>query len=137
MAKVLFARPNAGWQWEALTEACGLNKVALYPASRCEEAKDIIGKLYPEVVVCALNFFDGDWRRIMQLAGETRMPCNVIVVSQHEDIPLYLMAMESGAYDFATLQTSTTDLSWILRCAIGNAESRREAKRAKALSFSA
>lgn len=133
MANVLFAQPNAGWQWEALTEACRLNQVALYPASRCDEAKEMIGKLSPEVVVCALKFFDGDWKRLLQLAGETRMPSNVIVVSQHEDIPLYLTAMESGAYDFATMQTSTNDLSWILRCAIGNAQSRRQAKRAEAM----
>jgi len=96
----------------------------------------MMGALYPEVVVCALVFFDGDWRKVLRLAGEARVPCNVIVVSQHEDVPVYITAMESGAYDFATLQTSTKDLAWILRCAIENAESRREAIRAEAMSLS-
>ena len=67
--------------------------------------------------------------------GETRMPCNVIVVSQHEDISLYLRAMESGAYDFATLQTSSRDLCWLLRSTIENAESRRKAKKTEGISF--
>ena len=136
MARVLFVQPNAGWQWEALTEACDRNRVALLAANRCKGAEDIIGKLHPEAVVCALHFPDGDWRRILQVAKEARMPSNVIVVSQHEDIHLYMMAMESGAYDFATLDTPKSDLSWILQCAIGNAENRREAKRAMALSVS-
>ncbi len=136
MTKVLFVQPNTGWQWEGLTEACARNQVALLGANRCKEAEDIIGKLHPEVVVCALSFPDGDWKRILQVAKGARMPSNVIVVSQHEDIPLYLMAMESGAYDFATLDTPKGDLSWILQCAIGNAESRREAKRAAAISVS-
>jgi DNA-binding NtrC family response regulator len=134
MANVLFVQPNAGWQWDALAEACALNKVVLYHAHTCGEAEEIIGRLCPAVVVCALNFPDGDWRRILQLAQEASMPCSVIVVSQHEDVPLYLTAMESGAYDFATLQASKTELSWIIRCAIGNSENRREAKRVAATS---
>jgi DNA-binding NtrC family response regulator len=134
MAKVLFAQPNMGWQWDALTEACGVNKVALVAANRCREAEDRINSLAPEVVVCALNFPDGDWRRMLQMAKEAKTPANVIVVSQHEDVPLYVTAMESGAYDFATLQTSTNDLSWILRSAIDNAEKSRAAKRAEAIS---
>lgn len=136
MAKVLFAQPKTGWQWEALTEACDRNRVALFAANRCKEAEESIGKLHPEVVVCALHFPDGDWRRILQVSKEATMPSNVIVVSQQEDLHLYMMAMESGAYDFATLDTPKSDLSWILQCAIGNAESRREAKRATALSVS-
>ena len=136
MAKVLFVQPNMGWQWEALNEACGLNKVTLFVATGCGEAEGGIDKLHPEVVVCALNFPDGDWRRILRLATEARMSSNVIVVSQHEDIPLYLKVMESGAYDFATLDTPKSDLSWILQCAIENAESRRQARRAVAISVS-
>ena len=133
MANVLFVQPNSGWQWDALAEACGVNKVAFVPANRCREAEDKISQLDPEVVVCALNFLDGDWRRILQLATEAKMPPNVIVVSQHEDVPLYMTAMENGAYDFATLQTSTKDLSWILRFAIDNAENRRSVKRAEGM----
>ena len=129
MANVLFAQPNAGWQWGALADATGLNNAALFAAHSCEGTRDLISSLSPEAVVSALNFPDGDWRRILQLAQQANLHSNVIVVSQHEDMPLYLTAMESGAYDFATMHTSKTDLSWILRCAIGNSESRREAKR--------
>src|SRR5580704_10573381 len=127
MANVLFVQRNSEWQWDVLVDATGLNNVALFAAHTCEEAQEIIGRVRPEVVVCALNFPDGDWRRILQLAQEASMPSSVIVVSPQSDIPLYVMAMESGAYDFATLHTSKIELSWILRCAIGNAESRREA----------
>ena len=74
MAKVLFAQPNAGWQWEALTEACGLNSIALYPANRCEDAEDMSSELDLEVVVGALNFPDGDWRRVLQLGGRPECP---------------------------------------------------------------
>ena len=69
MAKVLLAQANAGWQWEALTEACGLNSIALYPANRCEQAEDISSELDPERVVGALSFPDGDWRRVLQGGG--------------------------------------------------------------------
>jgi DNA-binding NtrC family response regulator len=133
MPKILFVQPNVGWQWEALSEACDLNNIALYAAHNCERAEDRMGKLRPEVVVCAVNFPDGDWRRILQQAQGARRPTNVIVVSEHEDIPLYLEAMESGAYDFATLETSRGHLSWILSCAIGNAKSREGAEWAEAI----
>ena len=56
MTKVLFAQPKTGWRWEALTEACDRNRAALLTANRCKEAEDLIGKLHPEVVVCALSF---------------------------------------------------------------------------------
>jgi DNA-binding NtrC family response regulator len=133
MAKVLFVQPNTERKWDALAQACGVNKVTLFAADRCREAEDRIDKLDPEVVVCTSNLPDGDWRRILQVAKKARTPANVIVVSQHEDVPLYMTAMESGAYDFATLQTSTKDLSWILRSAIGNAEDRRAAMRAESI----
>ena len=136
MANVLFAQPNSGWQWRTLAEATGLHNMALHDAHTCEETENLMGRLSPEVIVCALNFPDGDWRKILKLVQEASLPCNVIVVSQHEDIPLYLAALESGAYDFATLHTTKNDLSWILRCAIGNAERRREAKRISATSIS-
>jgi DNA-binding NtrC family response regulator len=136
MTKVLIVQPNPGWQWEAITEACDLNKVTLFAANSCKEAEDTMGNLHPEVVVCALHFPDGDWRRILQAAQEATTPSNIIVVSEHEDIPLYMTALESGAYDFATLDTPRKDLSWLLRCTVENAGSRREAKRAAAISVS-
>ena len=54
------------------------------------------------------------------------MPYSVIVVSQHEDIPLYLIAVESGACDFSTLHAARSDLSRMLCHAIGIAERRRD-----------
>ncbi len=125
MASVLFTQPNAEWKWDALADATGLNTAVVYHAHTCGETGERIRDLSPDVVVCALNFPDGDWRQILQLAQESIPPTNVIVVSPHEDIPLYLAAMENGAYDFATLHTSKSDLARILRCAIGNSESRR------------
>ena len=128
MAKVLFVQPNIGWQWDALLDATAVNQVPLHLANTAIEAEEIIGRLCPEVVVCALNFSDGEWRRILQQAQAASLPTNVIVVSEHDDIPLYLKAMEDGAYDFATLQTSKTDLARILRCALGDSENRRQAR---------
>jgi len=84
------------------------------------------GRLPPHVVLADPRLPDGSWEDVVRLATEAPAPVNVIVVSEVVDIALYLEAIQRGAFDFIVPPMPLTDLTYVVRSAIGNALRRRE-----------
>jgi two-component system response regulator PilR (NtrC family) len=78
------------------------------------------------LVFTDLDLPDGNWPDIVRLAKGAAEPVNVIVVSRLVDIPLYIRAIEQGAFDYITPPFEPADLAYIIRCAASNVLLRRE-----------
>jgi two-component system response regulator PilR (NtrC family) len=100
---------------------------SLRQARTCAEAGRILsGAKPPELVFTGLEFPDGNWPDIVRLAKGAAEPVNVIVVSRQVDIPLYIRAIEQGAFDYITPPFEPADLAYVIRCAASNVLLRRE-----------
>ena len=86
----------------------------------------LTGPKPPELVFTDTQLPDGTWSDVVRLAEGARAPVNVIVVSRLVDIPLYVRAIEQGAFDFITPPFESADLAYVIRCAAGNVLRRRE-----------
>jgi FixJ family two-component response regulator len=64
---------------------------------------------------------------ILDVAGASNVPLNVIVVGAFPDTHSYLSAMERGAFDFVTPPFEREPLSFVVRSAELDARRRREA----------
>ena len=71
---------------------------------------------------------DGTWADILGLAEKAALHVNVIVVAEDIDTRLYVEAIESGAFDYLVPPFNSTDLAYVVRCALGNALARRSAR---------
>ena len=86
------------------------------------------GRRPPHVVLADPRLPDGSWEDVVRLATVVPAPVNVIVVSEVVDIALYLEAIQRGAFDFIVPPMPLTDITHVVRSAIGNALRRREAQ---------
>jgi FixJ family two-component response regulator len=68
---------------------------------------------------------DGNWDDVLSFAAGANAPVNVIVVSAHVDVALYIQTMEHGAFDFIVTPPSTLELLHVVRVAAANVFARR------------
>jgi DNA-binding NtrC family response regulator len=72
----------------------------------------------PALVLTDTFLPDGTWADVLRTSRSFRSGPPVIVVSRVVDIPLYLDALESGAYDFVVPPFTLAGLAHIIRGAI-------------------
>jgi len=114
---------------EQLIETCS--------AMNCMEAAlSLCSPCPPHLVFTDVQLSDGAWDDVLSLAAEASAPVNVIVVSPHVDVSLYIRAMESGAFDFIVSPPTAPELQHIVRVAAANVFNRRRQARAAAPSNS-
>lgn len=123
-ALVLYSQPDPLRILRAALQVPGMN---VWEAQTCAEARRLLaGPKPPELVFTDTQLPDGTWSDVVRLAEGARAPVNVIVVSCLVDIPLYVSAIEQGAFDFITPPFEPSDLAYIIRCAAGNVLHRKE-----------
>jgi len=101
--------------------------VETYSVETCKEAEDLITQCRPHLIFTDDALPDGSWVSILNVAGESNVPLNVIVVGALPDTHSYLSAMERGAFDFVTPPFEREPLSFIVRSAELDVRRRREA----------
>jgi DNA-binding NtrC family response regulator len=112
----------------ALKAALERESVRIYEAqTRKETARWLQGLNPPHLVFTDAALSDGTWSDILRMAQEARDPVDVIVVSSQIDDKLYVDVIQYGAFDFITPALAAPDLQHVVRCAVWNARSRREA----------
>jgi DNA-binding NtrC family response regulator len=98
-------------------------------ASTCGEAFVMLwGGRPPHLVFTDTTLPDGSWVHILALARQAPTPVNVIVVSSHVDIALYLETLDQGAFDFITPPFEAREIAYTLRCAVSDVRRRRKDK---------
>ena len=103
---------------EQLVEVC--------TAHNCfEAALNLCSPCPPHLVFTETQLPDGDWADVLSFAAEANAPVNVIVVSPHVDVALYIQTMEHGAFDFIITPPSTLELLHVVRVAAANVFARR------------
>ncbi len=71
---------------------------------------------------------DGTWADVLDLAANTPEPASVIVMATEIHLDLYAEVIQRGAFDFIAPPFVASDLVHLVRCAMGNALSRRNAQ---------
>lgn len=119
----------------ALQQELRALSVAVQLAGNCQDLSTMLATLDPpEVVLTDLNLADGTWEDVVRISQTSAEPVNVIVVSRHADIRLYVEALEKGAFDFIIPPFEPSQLSHVLRSAFWNvAKLREERSRASLL----
>lgn len=85
-------------------------------ARSCAEALRILNQdNSPAVVFTDLTVSDGSWADALRLASKTKRPVDLIIVSELVDVPLYIAAMESGAFDFMVPPFAADDVAYVVR----------------------
>lgn len=120
-ALLIHQRPDP---WRALRTALESLGVETRAVRTCGEARAVLGgDESPHVVLTDVQLADGNWADVIALSRKLDSPLRVIVVANHVDVPLYLEALESGAYDFMTPPFEPEVLQYIVSGAAG--EDRR------------
>ena len=101
--------------------------VETYSVKTCKEAEDLLTQFRPHLIFTENALPDGSWVDILDVAGASNVPLNVIVVGAFPDTHSYLSAMERGAFDFVTPPFEREPLSFVVRSAELDARRRREA----------
>lgn len=98
-------------------------------ARSCQEAlPPLTGPNPPHLVFTQPKLPDGTWADIVSLAIKASKPVNVIVVGRLANVGLYLQTITRGAFDFIVPPLTGYELTHVVRCAIENVLSRREAQ---------
>lgn len=71
-----------------------------------------------QVIFTDVQLPDGDWKQVLGMARQTSARAEMIVASRFVDVPLYLDALEAGAYDFVVPPFRTVELGYIIVNAI-------------------
>lgn len=82
----------------------------------------------PHLVFTDTALSDGTWLDVLKLAGAAPKPVNVIVIARQAEVGLYIEAMETGAFDFVTTSSRVPEVAHVLRKAVENILTRREAQ---------
>ena len=90
-----------------------------------EAALSLCSPCPPHLVFTDTQLPDGDWEDVLSFAARANAPVNVIVVSPHVDVALYIQTMERGAFDFIVTPPSTPELLHVVRVAAANVSARR------------
>jgi ActR/RegA family two-component response regulator len=95
----------------------------------CQEALPLLaGSNPPHLVFTQALLPDGRWADVVSLALKAAKPVNVIVVGRLANVGLYLQTITGGAFDFIVPPLTGYELTHVVRCAIENILSRREAQ---------
>jgi hypothetical protein len=95
----------------------------------CQEALPLLtGPNPPHLVFTQPKLPDGMWADVVSLAVRASKPVNVIVVGRLAHVGLYLQTITGGAFDFIVPPLTGYELTHVVRCAIENVLSRREAQ---------
>ena len=122
-ALLVQARPDLS---DALRLALEGQLIEICTATNCFEAALILcSPCPPHLVFTDIQLPDGNWADVLSLAGSASAPVNVIVVSPHVDVALYIQTMEHGAFDFIVSPPSAPELLHVVRVAAANAFTRR------------
>ncbi len=123
-ALLIYDRPVP---FERLKTALKDLNVGISIVNSLEAAKRLIPQTEPDLIFTDTDLPDGSWPDVIKLVKRSKTPSNVIVVSPCEDVPLYLSALERGAYDFVLPPFEHEALDFVVACAGENARGRRRA----------
>jgi len=119
---------EAGESQDALKLALEGQSVGVCCLRSCQEALPLLtGPNPPHLVFTQPKLPDGVWADVMSLASKARKPVNVIIVGHLANVGLYLQTINGGAFDFIVPPLTGYELTHVVRCAIENVLSRREA----------
>lgn len=111
---------------DALRLALEEQLIEVCTANNCFEAALTLCSHYPpHLVFTETQLPDGDWADVVSFAARANAVVNVIVVSTHVDVDLYIQTMERGAFDFIVSPPGALELSHVVRVAAANALARR------------
>jgi DNA-binding NtrC family response regulator len=80
--------------------------VETYSVRTCKEARERVLRIRPDLIFTDTCLPDGSWTDVVDMAGRSDSPVNVIVVSATEDVQLYISALERGAFGSAVIPVS-------------------------------
>jgi two-component system repressor protein LuxO len=113
----------------ALRHALDSQGVKTLPARNCAEATRLLQDSDPpHLLFTDTQLPDGNWVDAVRIARKAAEPVNVIVVSRLVDVPLYVEALQLGAFDFISPPFEGRELAHVVRCAAANVEARRYEK---------
>jgi ActR/RegA family two-component response regulator len=114
---------------DALKLALEAQSVKVCSGQSCQEALTLLtGPKPPHLVFAQPKLPDGMWADVVSLALKATKPVNVIVVGRLANVGLYLQTITGGAFDFIVPPLTGYELTHVVRCAIENVLSRREAQ---------
>lgn len=120
---------ESGESLDALKSALEAQSVKVCSLQSLEEARPLLtGPNTPHLVFTQPRLPDGIWADVVNLARKAPTPVNVIVVARPANAGLYLQAISGGAFDFVVAPLSGYQLTHVVRCAIENVLSRRQAQ---------
>jgi DNA-binding NtrC family response regulator len=80
----------------------------------------------PHLVFTDVVLPDGNWLDLLDLTAKSKDRVNLIVVSPHANISLYMDVMNHGAFDFITESFTVHEIVHVVRTAAENAVRGRE-----------
>ena len=114
---------------DALKLALEAQSVNVCSLRSCQEALPLLtGPNPPHLVFTQPKLPDGIWADVVSLATKAVKPVNVVVVGRLANVGLYLQTVNGGAFDFIVPPLTGYELTHVVRCAIENVLSRREAQ---------
>jgi hypothetical protein len=118
-----------GGSLDALKLALEAQSVKVCSLQSCQEALPLMtGPNPPHLIFAQSKLPDGMWADVVSLAIKATKPVNVIVVGRLANVGLYLQTITGGAFDFIVPPLTGYELTHVVRCAIENVLSRREAQ---------
>lgn len=114
---------------DALKSALEAQSVKVRSLRSFQEAQPLLaGPNPPHLIFTQPKLPDGIWADVVSLAMKAPKPVNVIVVARPANAGLYLQTITGGAFDFIVAPLTGYQLTHVVRCAIENVLSRREAQ---------
>ena len=114
---------------DALKLALEAQSVKVCSLRSCQEALPLMtGPNPPHLIFTQPKLPDGTWEDVVSLALKAAKPMNVIVVGHLANVGLYLQTINGGAFDFILPPLTGDELTHVVRCAIENVLTRREAQ---------
>ena len=124
IAPLVYDRPEPMGFIKHALEAQGIETRSV---RTCREAHESLwGRQPPHLVLVDPQLPDGSWEDVVVSAAAAPSHANVIVVSEVVDIPLYLEAVQRGAFDFIVPPMPMPDFTYVVRSAVDNVLRRRE-----------
>lgn len=97
----------------------------LHAQNIAKTEKLLRGPSPPHLVWTDAFLSDGNWLDVLNIAQQINEKVNVVVLSPHADMRLYLDVMNHGAFDFVTESFTVPELVHVLRAAITDTYRRR------------
>ena len=118
-----------GESLNSLQSALDAESVEVRSVQTCQEALPLLmGANPPHLVFTQPRLPDGIWADVVSMALKARRPVNVIVVARPVNAGLYLQTISGGAFDFIVAPLTGYQLTHVVRHAIEDVLSRREAQ---------